>query len=271
MKLFSKLIIFMIFCLNLRPAFSQAEGEVEKSIEYKAILHIGGTGDFTQAKPVPFEFHFYPVGEKTINEVSSLVNIGRFLENFFVFEIFEKNFSPNNQDVFVVKGQLVMAELPRKNQLFSLRFQKEAVQVEIRSSEPKELKMEGKEVIFAKLPFLYGMSWFEKLIYCLLAILLAFSFFWGTKKLVIFFKRKRERKIIYQRILESFTKAETRDDYERIYRERENWISFLGGKNTEASSFIEIIEDVQYKRIWTDDETLSVKKKSEELLKTIKS
>lgn len=266
-----RLLFAFIILSVLQPVFAQEADSLSSSTKYKATLHIGGMEDFTQARPVPFEFHFYPVGEKTIREVEPIINVGRFLGNFFVFEITEKGFSPNNQDVFVAKGRLVMADLPRKNQIFSVKFEGNPIEVEIRSKEPKELKMEGKEIIFVSLPFLYRMTWMEKLIYAILAVCAFSSLMYGLRKLILSMKKKKERKKLRQRILESFSNAQTRDDYERIYRQRQEWIDFLGGKNPETVTFLKNIEDVQYKREWTEEEAQAIKEKSQEVLRTIET
>lgn len=258
------ILLILFFCFQ-----SLAQSGTNKDV--KAILHIGGVEEFTQAKPVPFEFQLYPVGEKTIDELKNVLKVGRFLEKFYVFDIIEKGFSPNNQDVYVVKGRMVMVDVFRKGQLFTMDFNGSNVYVEVRSEAPKELKAEGQEVIFAPLPFIYQMSFWEKILYGFIAFLVLSGLFAGARKLFVNMKEKKERKKKRLMLIESFSNAQSRDDFERLYKTREEWISYLGGKNPEAVTFLKDLEDVQYKRDWTDEETNKIKQKTQELQKTIET
>jgi hypothetical protein len=271
MKLIRSLFIVLL-AFNVVSAFAQVDMQsAEEENPYKATLHVGGAEDFVQAKPVPFEFHLYPAGEFTIDQVKSVINIGNFLEDFYIFELTRREFSPNNQDVFVASGRMVMISVPRKNQVYSVKFMGKPVVVEIRSKEPQKFESKSKEVQFVLIPFISQMSWWEKLLLVIAGIIALTLLGYGIKKLALSLKRKKEHKRRKLKILESFQNAQMRDDYERIYRQREEWITFLGGKNPEAITFLKNIEDVQYKRDWTDDETDVIREKSKDVLKTIEA
>lgn len=239
--------------------------------ELKAILYISGDQELTQAQPREFEFQFYPVGEKTIDELEAIVPLGRFINHFYIFDIKEKGFSPNNHDVFVVSGRLVLVDVFRKNQMLPFKFNDKELYVEVRSGKPIALKSETQEIMYMSLPPISKLSFWEKVFYSILAFLILSALIAGGRKLFFIQRQKNAKKRKKANLLDAFSNAQTRDDYERLYRQREDWIALLGGKNPEAVTLLKDIEEVQYKKEWSESELEQIREKTQQVQKTIET
>lgn len=242
--------------------------------ELKAILNIDDNGnkeELVQAKPYHFEFQLYPAGEKPISELEGLVREGRFLNHFYIFDIKERAFSPNNPDVFVVEGRLVLVDMFRKNQLLPLKIDEKEVYVEVRSGKPTELKSETDQIFFANLPPYSRLSFWQKILYALIAFFALSALFAGGRKLYLKIKKSKDRKLLRKRLLDTFQSAQSRDDFERLYRQRQSWIEYLGGKNPETVTFLKDMEEVQYKKEWSEVELENIRKKTQEIQRTLES
>ena len=81
------------------------------------------------------------------------------------------------------------------------------------------------------------------------------------KKIIANKEEKRKilkRKMIYQKWKEIFLKAKNRDDYEHIYKNKNEWIQFLQNNQILVKSFINSINSCQYKKQWDSDELNNV-------------
>ena len=260
--------LFVCFIMNIcmMSSILQAQEQIKASFEIQT-----QAPEIKEAQPFDFEFLLYPVGEKTINELKNIVRIGDFLKIFYVFDIKEVMFSPNNQDVFVVRGRAVAKSKIPEDYNAEISFESQKISVKLMTPSISDLEIKSDKITFLDLGFLQSPKSKLDWLIILIGVVCLYGFFEILRRLIPKIKEKRKRKQASLNWIEYFKKATTRDEYERLYKQRDVWIDLMGGKCPENLNFLKQLEDVQYKRDWTEDELKEVSAKGNKVRERFES
>lgn len=260
MKFFQLLLTIHVFLFSFALQAEEISGKLIVKAE---------EGNYQTAKPYLFEFILHPVGDRTLDELDSLVKIGNFIKYFYIFDIKEKRFSINNQDAYVVRGQLVPTEAYRPNEMIPLKMGERNIYVSVEAPPINKLEDSYKGLIIPGFPQWKYMYWWQKIVAALLLIFALYGLYHLFQLIRYKHKIKKERKLAKITWVENFRNAQTRGEFERLYRNKHIWIDVLGCRNPETINFLKDINDVQFKAEWSKDDFQQVKSSTASVLKTL--
>ncbi len=188
---------------------------------------------------------------------SFLAQSNSLVDTFYINSRGKIKISENNSDALVVDLELVLIKLfdPKILPLFS--DGSNSCTIEWRNLELINKKVKPQLTIINQHanPLPEERNPWRFLFYFLaivLTILIAYLLFKWWKK------REREKKIALRKEYFStlFANALEREDYERIYKMRDEWIPLLQGElsSTAINEFFRVINDLQYKKEWSPEE-----------------
>lgn len=260
MRLLRYVLTISLLCLSFAIQAQGISGKLSIQAE---------EGEYQTARPYLFEFVLHPVGDRTLDELDGLVKIGNFLKYFYVFDIKEKRFSINNQDAYVVRGQLVPTEAYRPNEMIPLKMGENNVYVSVEAPSINALEDSFKGLIIPGFPKWEYLNWWQKVLAFIFSIFAIYGLYHLIQMIRKKYKLKKDRKIAKATWIENFRNAQTRGEFERLYRNKHVWIDVLGCRNPETINFLKDVNDVQFKKEWSDEDFQQIKLSTESVLKTL--
>ena len=203
-------------------------------------------GDFFK-----FRLTIWPVEYQVDEQMERELKKGRFLDFFKIVKVESIGKSPNNVDVLEVRGVAVLLNVFEKREFYIWTFKEMNIPVEIRLDDIKEHGNKNPRLNFFETAREETSFWRPRnVIILLLGALGVFLVLmrWLTQR------RKKQEEILKKRLerkewKEKFTKAKSREDYEKIYSSRELWLGQAGGEgNSNVLNFFEILNKHQYKK-----------------------
>lgn len=241
MKIFIVKIIFFtfiatnVFCMNSELIILPKGAEVN-------------TGEF-----VSVVFRIWPVENANTEELKKIEGQTLF-GGLYVNEIQSLAPSENNADVFEIKALgVITGEIPSSKLFFNYLGQEipvkyQSLNIKLTENKTKDFYVLDQGVDLKFKPWL--------------TILLAIMFLSG----VVFFFRKKLLGVFEQKKTDDprkafknlFISAKNREDFEKIYSEKENWLPLLTIKTQAHADFFNTINQYQYKMNWSHAEQIEV-------------
>ncbi|MFA6237320.1 MAG: hypothetical protein WC635_08355 [Bacteriovorax sp.] len=239
-------VFLVLFSLNIFAADIQAELSV---VSAPSVLR---EGDLVQAL-----VKVWPIESADLNEFRQLENM--VLANaLFVTDIESIEVSLNNADVVEIK--LLAIAKPTKENLSSqfvykgqtIQISTPALHVESSGNAPEDYYIMDQGLLRSSL---YSTLLISGL------LIMALMAFWKRNNLKSLLRKFRRDPVAVARkkYNEVFLKASTRKDYEEIYALRKDWMNLIKDHAPAYREFFQSMEQHQYKRLWTSEETNEVK------------
>lgn len=258
-----RLILVLLFCFNSFSVFSQDMTAVfSPTIQGALSLDIG---DIFKGK-----ISIMPHNQDNLERYKSMEG-QNFIDYFYVISVDDIKKNSNNYDVLEIMGTfLVRGEI--SNQPFYIwSHGGENLPVRIERISIKSNKPNAQEDTpnFIVVPQAYDralkINWAYVALVCLVIIVIIYFVMTYFKKLCLKRKNKNDRveKINYWNSL--FLSCEDRDQYEYIYRFRDQWCGLIGGITPDIQDFFNTLEKYQYKKNWNEYELFEVNSSFEKI------
>ncbi len=192
------------------------------------------------------------------NLVSKDIKDKTFSNIFYVSKVWNIEVSSNNQDALKIEMSVsIRAPFDHKSFQF-VKINGKSFSLNVKKIRYSELNAVGDVEEFISLPMKYSLkAESSKFVYFII-----FGFcisMLGIAYILIF--RKKTRKLckdndknntidLNEKWNNYFAVVMSRKDYERIYREQDEWIGLVGGQTPPIQDFISIIDRHQYKKNW---------------------
>lgn len=242
-KLF--ILISFLICQN---AFST---QIKSEIKLSGELVVLKEGDLVEATLL-----FWPIENPDMGEFKKLEK-NLLFKSLYLIKILNADVSPNNADVvelralFVVKGTSL-------EKSFSFKYLDNLIEIPI-----GEIKIEGLKEKTKDFIVLSQASEKSRVLFILgaLFLLLSLACFFKRRVLIDFFKKwsKRAEAIEKKRWDDLFKKANSRSDFEFLYKEKKKWMEKIVEKSSAYEEFFTTINEHQFKKEWSSEEFRDVK------------
>ena len=216
-------------------------------------------------KGQPFEgrIEFLPKEYVNSQSIQELEGQSLFGSSLYLHKIHELSTSPNNSDVLVLKGLFIPLEgkIFQEKKTQYLELQDKFIPLEVHNFNYVENSIKGEkpQILLQEKP--QENSWARELFLAGgLLILITFYFvFCVLRKLYTRRVQKRrdrkEKRKMKRYWEEKFKNAQERQDFEDILKHQSEWANLFKMKETETlQEFSKIIENIQYKKTWQEDE-----------------
>lgn len=243
MRVLSILIIYLIVVLNTVNAQSiQAE-----FIPLEAITQVK-EGDFLEAT-----IRVWPIENADLSQFKKLEKTVIF-NALYLAQITSLDSSQNNADVIELKG-IFIVKSSKLDPLYTFNYSGSLI--ELRSSGLKVLELQDKNQDFYILDQSLNKSllWIFILGIFIVLILIAII----TIKDYVVGLRPGSLKKSKKKYDDLFRRADKRDDYENLYKERDVWMELLTTKAPAHYEFLKILNCHQFKKEWGKGEYEEVK------------
>jgi hypothetical protein len=250
---FKILIIGIIFNVFLSNSFSQ-----EINGEFKTTDQISEAVEGDVFEGV---LRFWPIENADLKQFNSLEKSTLF-NAYYLTKILELGTSSNNSDVvelkglFIVKSFKVEAEQVVKYNLNIIRVSRPTLMVKELKNKNKVYNILNQSSVDSN-PFLF-------LIFTLFILALLIVTIVKRKKGENFFfsfrnnAKNTERKLI-KHYDEVFRTANKREDFEKIYQDRINWLPLLKVRTGSHDDFFKTLNLIQFKKDWDNENFIEVR------------
>jgi hypothetical protein len=246
MKIFSFVIVYLLLSAN---AFSEDLKAELSLVSPSAVLK---EGDIVEGI-----LKVWPLESADLNEFDKLESL-TLGNSLFVSEVENVEKSANNSDVVEVK-LLFVVKRTAENSLQSLTYKEHVVNIQMPSiqiapsdKDPEDYYVLDQGTIYSNL---------GKILIGLISIL-------GI--LIIFFKRNAILKFLSKfqndpvaeakkKLDHQFGEALKREDYEKIYAQRNIWLNYIKENTSDFDIFFKKMEEHQYKKTWRLEELEEVR------------
>jgi hypothetical protein len=246
MKIFFSIIVYLLL---IASAFSEDLKAELNLISPPAILK---EGDIIEGI-----LKVWPLENPDFNEFSKLESL-TLGNSLFVSDIVNVEKSENNSDVIEVK-LLFIVKRTAENNLQPLTYKEHVVNIQMPSLQVAPSDKDPEDYYVLDQGTMY--SNLGKIIIGLISIMVL---------LVLFFKRKVIQKFISKfkndpiadakkKLDQQFSEALKREDYEKIYAQRNVWLSYIKELTPGYNNFFKIMEEHQYKNTWKMEELEEVR------------
>ncbi|MCO4792699.1 MAG: hypothetical protein KC493_03245 [Bacteriovoracaceae bacterium] len=247
MKTIVFISLILISTLNLSVASSEPLNFKMRPLENKKIHE----GDVFRAR-----IQIWPVLES--DEAFNIKKGQSFLKHFYIVEDFTKSRSENNADVLFMEGLMILISKPQSSSLeWKIGEVKHFVQLELESE--KTTLDQKALIVFEQAE--EKITSFSLLYYLLALVLLGGLPFY--KRIYYSLMRKSEIKKQKEKFKkfwgDRFSSASNRDEFEIIYARKREWLKLITLQTPPIVEFFRVMESVQYKKGWDEEETTTVK------------
>ena len=234
------LLISSVFSQEIQSEFLVGEnaGKIKEGDVFEATLRI------------------WPIENAALDQFKKLEKT-TFFNSLYLVHILSLGTSSNNADVVEIKGQFIASShLVQPTQVIAHNGQ----QIELRAGtlSIEELKDKGKDYFIAdqslndsKLGLILAGLALLVLIICIIKR--------KAIKEYIESLRKNSAKNLRKKYSELFKQAQTREEFERIYKEKETWLAMLEVKAPAHIEFLKVLNQHQFKKEWREDDYADVK------------
>ncbi len=247
-------VFLFIFFSFINALFSLSAESYEGEIFFNENIEIVSSGDILSAT-----LKIYPVEENERILFYSL--IGKNIEKkILILEVESIEPNENNVDILDIKGLfVVLKDFDTKSGIIlDAAGEKVPIKLKLKKINKTELK-EKEYIIVSQSKKDLPLSIISKSLITLASLTVAYLLFILLYKYFCSRKKKKEKKKILNKWNDLFKSAETREEFEAIYLQRENWISILETTTQPTIHFIEMMHEHQYKRVWSDLEHQIIK------------
>ncbi len=247
MKIVTPLILMLglvtsLFAVDLSTV--NTELQFDKSAQYKE-------GDI-----IPARLQIWPVDDQ---EKKFNIKVGTYIDDaFYVADIVSQKRSENNADVVQIELLLVLVQVP-KNEKLTIDLGEGKINV------AHGIKATGTEV---KQPALvmfnqesegFGLGGAVWSMIVLGLIVLGLALFKLVLMYMVKTKQEREKEKFKKYWAEKFNNVEGRSDFEVVYGRKKEWLRLVKLQTPPLVEFFRVMEDVQYKKEWSEDDREIVK------------
>ncbi|MBC7714338.1 MAG: hypothetical protein H7177_13420 [Rhizobacter sp.] len=246
MKILASLLITILilfgnaFAANINTEFKPAQD----------ISHIK-EGDLIEVN-----LRFWPVENADLSQFKKLEKTVLF-NAFYLAQIISLEPSANNADVIELKG-LFIVKSAKPQPLFVFKYNESPVEMHLDGVKIEELKNKNSDY------FILEQSLNGSYIFYILAgvfVLLLVAALYkrqALKEFIIGLKPDAEKKARKKYDAE-FRKANHRDDFEKIYLEKNNWLKLLESRTPAHNEFFRVLNQYQFKKDWSNEDYSEVR------------
>lgn len=234
--------LILIFIFLMLSFLVKAQEETKLLIEGpESVIHIGDVERFNLT--------LWPIDDLKEINIKSLEG-RRIGESLAVISVDRPAVSSNNEQAIETKMTAVFVssdELPESLSLGNKQVEllKRSIETTGEVDSIKELNIFARDEASSR-----TWLWLVMAMIVLAAVTLSFLVLKKSKKLRRL-KEKRENEDFWKTKLKA---AQSREEIEEVYAKRKKWIEALSPPSAALAKFCDQIEEVQYKRQWTEDE-----------------
>jgi hypothetical protein len=247
MKSLSLLILALLAFVNI------ASAEIINS-EFKVVHEKSSLkeGDLFEAT-----LRFWPVENADLELFKKEFEKKLLFNAFYLAEVTSLETSPNNADVVELKGLFIL-ESAKPQPIYSFKYKEELVEVKLPNLKLVPLVEKSKTFFVLNQSLMPDGLW--KIILGVIVLMAVFAYV-KREKLKSWLNKFRpgQAKIMKDRFSRDFKAASIREDFERIYRDKEKWLPLLTEKAPAHVEFFKVLNKHQFKKSWSSEDTNEVK------------
>ena len=247
MRVLSLITIFLFMLMKTSFAVEAIKGEFIPSVPMAELKE----GDLFEAT-----LRFWPIDNADLNEFKKLDKVSLF-NAFYLAQINNLGSSANNADVVELKG-IFIVQSAQTQPIYSFNYKNSLVELHVSDGKIKALANRNKD--FFILDQSVNGSGLWKIILCLI-FLAVIGLYWKRENLKALFLKLRPSalKKAKEHYNVLFKSAREREDFETIYKNKNEWIFLLQEKTPAHIEFFKVINLHQFKRDWSDEDHKEVK------------
>lgn len=222
--------------------------ELEAEFSFDQNINVLREGDVVTAT-----LRVWPLENPNKEFFGSLLNKTLF-DSFYLAEIVSMESSVNNADVFELKGRFIVASKVNADKLV-LNYENNNIHVKYHEVLFRPLDEKNND--FYVLNQSDGSGIYISIIVVVVGLLVLALFYYNRDKLLSFFKKKKveSKEEFYKN---KFLKASSRQDFEWIYANKEEWTKLIETITPAHLEFFNVLNLHQYKRSWSREEEKEV-------------
>lgn len=252
-------IFFVLFFSVLQLFLTQAyeiKGEFINKADHSQII---------EGEAFDGYIRIWPFQNEDLNLLKKELDNKTFLDFFHIVKVYDAKYSQNNEEVLeiYVKAVLINAYKPRDFYIWT--YKSLTIPFEVKNINPVK-NPNGKEYIVQKQsfnPFSSSNKWFPFIVLICFGIVVILIV--GASFVIKKNKIKANKERLVKEWAKTFHSAETRSDFEKIYKSKSQWLNEIGGETPPILHFLTTINSIQYKKEWNEFEDLQVKDSFDEI------
>lgn len=246
-------IVFLTLFTFLAALFSPVTiAELKGDFSLNSSQNLVKEGDLLEGT-----LRLWPVENPDSAEFAKLLNTKLF-NTLQLIQIFSVEPSSNNADVLEMKG-LFIVHASKYLTTYEMKYKNEIVPIEAPSLKVSALENKAQDFFILDQPL--NLSHYRVYILGGLVLLVLLVAVVKRKKLAQLLKgvKKDPRAEAIRVFREKFQNASTREDFERIYATKDEWLPLLPVHTSAYNEFFSVMNQHQYKPAWGSEELREVK------------
>lgn len=245
MKKIISFLIIALFSINL--AFAAINSEFLPSQN----LSDAKEGDIVEAT-----IRFWPIENADLNQFKKLEKATLF-NALYLAQIMSLAPSPNNADVVELKG-LFIIKSAKVEPIYAFKYNEELIEVRANNVKVKALGDKSQDFYVLDQSLDSSKLWMILSAIAALLVILAVVKRKALKEFILNLRPDQVKKT-RKKYDEIFRVASKREDFEKLYREKDLWLNALVDKAPAHLEFLKVLNQHQYKKDWSNDDLSEVR------------
>lgn len=247
-------VLLVVLFLGLGLVWGQVPEELKGELEKRQApeeVYVGDTFDAV--------LRLYPYPEAKFDTVRSKLNGEKIFNIFYIYDVGQMNFSPNNPEVLEIEIKVVLlAPLPEK-EVYPWLFNERGVLLKIKNIQTVGEASKEKDLFIFNQHISKDFFWFGMVFLFVLVPIVGAAIYRSIKR------KKQKNDIFLEDLKLIFRSAKAREDFENIYKMKEKWLEVTNGKTPPIQEFFDILNQVQFKRLWSENDLTRVTQAFDEI------
>ena len=246
MKFLTVLFVAMSFIFSTQVLSQVINSEFKPTHEMSQVKE----GDL-----VEITLKFWPIENADLSQFRKLEK-STFFNAFYLAQVLSLELSSNNADVVELRG-LFVVKSAKPQTFYVIKYNETPIEMRIEGLKIEELKDKGQNYI------ILDQSVNSSYLIVVVAVIFGLIFIGAIikrKRLKTFFLglKPDSRKTAKKRYDELFRSASKREDFELIYKEKDQWLKLLVTQAPAHNEFFKVINQYQFKKDWSNEDNTIV-------------
>lgn len=199
---------------------------------------------------------FWPIENVDLSQFKKLEKAVMF-NAFYLAQISSLDVSANNADVIELKG-LFIVKSAKYQSLYTFKYNESLIEMRLGDIQIKSSSNQSQDFYIQNQKLEASYLW--GVVIGFFGILGIAAYIKRNELKLLFQKiRPNSKKIAIKKYDELFRIANKREDFEKIYQEKNHWLELLEIKSPAHQEFFKILDQYQYKKEWNNEDYTEVR------------